>query len=237
MTQDDLEQIKATIREMMTEFECPPCEEGVADDPAVLRTLPNQRAHPAGHAPPRRRGVQVLREVLPLSRIKTLARPARAGEGKFQSVNPPSLRSVGIPETPDRAAVLWIAAVPEDAWIEDDQVPGPSKAATGRRTPPVAAVPGIVEAAIVVAAAARKGRKPKVVRAVAFIIPSAFCFELRADAQLTRAPVSCQRHIRSRHAQKHLQVLPVLVTRDTPAARTQGPSHHPPHTSCTTDRI
>jgi len=27
MTQDDLGQIKAAIREMMTEFECPPCEE------------------------------------------------------------------------------------------------------------------------------------------------------------------------------------------------------------------
>ena len=70
MTQEDLEQIKAAIREMMTEFECPPCEEGVADDPAVLRTLPNQRAHPAGHAPPRRRGVQVLRPLLPLSGVK-----------------------------------------------------------------------------------------------------------------------------------------------------------------------
>ena len=88
---------------------------------------------------------------------------------KFQSVNPPSLRSIGIPETPDREAVTWIVVVPDDVWIVVVQVPGPSTAANRGRTPPAAAVPGKVEAAIAEAVAARKGRKPKVVRAVAIV--------------------------------------------------------------------
>ncbi len=68
---------------------------------------------------------------------------------KFQSVNPPSLRSIGIPETPDREAASRIVVAPVDGWIVDVQVPAPSIAATGRRTPPEAVVPGIVEVAIV----------------------------------------------------------------------------------------
>ena len=66
---------------------------------------------------------------------------------KFQSVNPPSLRSIGIPETPHREAVAWIVVAPVDAWIVVAQVPVPSIAATGRRTPPVAEDPGIAEVA------------------------------------------------------------------------------------------
>jgi len=66
-----------------------------------------------------------------------------------------------IPKTPDRESVSWIVVVPVDVWVVVVQVPVPSIAATGRRTPPVAVVPGIVEVAIVVVAvAARKGRKP-----------------------------------------------------------------------------
>ena len=88
----------------------------------------------------------------------------------LQSFNPPSLRSIGIPKTPDREAETWIEAEPEDDWTEVEQAPEPSIAATGRRTPPVAVVPGIGEDATVeVAGAARKGRKPEVIRAVAII--------------------------------------------------------------------
>ena len=35
---------------------------------------------------------------------------------KFQSVNPPSLRSIGIPKTPDREAESRIAVAPVDDW-------------------------------------------------------------------------------------------------------------------------
>ena len=70
---------------------------------------------------------------------------------KFQRVNPPSLRSIGIPETPDREAVPWIGVVPVDVWKVEAQGPVPSMAATGRRTPPEAVVSGSVEVAIAVA--------------------------------------------------------------------------------------
>ena len=42
---------------------------------------------------------------------------------KFQSVNPPSLRSIGIPKTPDREAESWIAVAPDDDWTAVGQVP------------------------------------------------------------------------------------------------------------------
>ena len=58
------------------------------------------------------------------------------------------LRVIGIPKTPDREADPRIAVEPVDVWIVVDQEPAPSIAATGRRTPPVADVPGIVEEAI-----------------------------------------------------------------------------------------
>ena len=45
---------------------------------------------------------------------------------KFQSVNPPSLRSIGIPKTPDREADSVDCGTLDDAWIARDQVPGPS---------------------------------------------------------------------------------------------------------------
>ena len=132
---------------------------------------------------------------------------------KFQSVNPPSLRSIGIPKTPDREAESWSAEVPGDDWIVAAQVPVPSTAATGRRTPPVAVVPGIVEGAIVVAAAAaRKGRKPKVVRAGAATIPSIGRFQSRS---FSSAEALCGDEI--------FQIRPLPIGRDMPSARTQAP--------------
>ena len=102
---------------------------------------------------------------------------------------------------------------PGDAWIVAAQVPVPSTAATGRRTPPVAVVPGIVEGAIVVAAAAaRKGRKPKVVRAVAATIPSIGRFQSRS---LSSAEALCGDEI--------FQIRPLPIGRDMPSARTQAP--------------
>ena len=87
---------------------------------------------------------------------------------KDQRVNPRSLRSLGIPETPDRKAGSWTGGEREDDWIAAAHVPEPSIAGNERRTPPVAAVTDIDEAATVAAAAAaRKGRKPKVIRTVA----------------------------------------------------------------------
>ena len=61
-----------------------------------------------------------------------------------------------------------IEVVPVHDWIVVVQGPVPSIFARLRRTPPAAVVPGTVEVAIVEAAdAARKGRKPEVIRAVA----------------------------------------------------------------------
>ncbi len=144
-----------------------------------------------------------IRHVLPVGR-----RPP-----KFQSVNPPSLRSIGIPETPDREAEAWIEVAPEDGWIAVAQVPEPSKAATGRRTPPAAVDPGIVEVAIAAAVAARKGRKPKVVRAIAIVVPACCRFQCRAF-----------RPGKSLRCDVVFQFRPLAIGRDMPTHRTQAPS-------------
>ena len=121
---------------------------------------------------------------------------------------------VGIPKTPNRESISGIVVVPEDDWTEVEQVPGPSTAATGRRTPPVAVVAGIVEVAIVVAAvAARKGRKPKVVRAVAIVGPACCRFQ--------GCPLSATVAVGT---QVCLQCRPLAIGRDMPTRRTQAPS-------------
>ena len=132
---------------------------------------------------------------------------------KFQSVNPPSLRSIGIPETPDREAVAWIESFRRMPGLRVAQVPVPSIAATGRRTPPAAVDPGIVEVAIAVAVAARKGRKPKVVRAVAIVVPACCRFQCRAF-----------RPGKSLRCDVVLQFRPLAIGRDMPTRRTQAPS-------------
>ena len=120
----------------------------------------------------------------------------------------------GIPETPHGESVAWIEVVPEDAWIVVAQVPVPSIAATRGRTPPVAEVAGSEEVANVEAAvAARKGRKPKVVRAVAIVGPA--CCRFQGCPLSTTVAVGTQ---------VCLQCRPLAIGRDMPTRRTQAPS-------------
>ena len=101
---------------------------------------------------------------------------------------------------------------PVDVWIEDVQVPVPSIAATRGRTPPEADVAGTAEEAIVVvAAAARKGRKPKVVRTVAIVGPA--CRRLQGRPLSTTVAVGTQ---------VCLQCRPLSIRRNMPAARAQA---------------
>ena len=89
-----------------------------------------------------------------------------------QSVNPPSLRSFGILETPHRKPENSIVADLAEVWIEVVHASAIAAAAGWRRTPPAAADTGVYEVAIHQAGAARKRRKPKVIRAVATVSPS-----------------------------------------------------------------
>ena len=78
-----------------------------------------------------------------------------------QSVNPPSLRSFSIRETPHRKPENSIVADLAEVWIEVVHASAIAAADTG-----------VYEVAIHQAGAARKRRKPKVIRAVATVSPS-----------------------------------------------------------------
>ena len=86
---------------------------------------------------------------------------------KFQSVNPPSLRSIGIPETPDREAVSRIVSAPADVWIVRTSTGTKHCRHWAKNSTSSRCTRHRRSSHRCSAVAARKGRKPKVVRAVA----------------------------------------------------------------------
>ena len=74
---------------------------------------------------------------------------------------------LGVLEAADGESRYWIAVVMVDVWFVVFQAAEPRPVANERRNPPEAVAPGKGKAAFPdQAVAARKGRKPKVVRAV-----------------------------------------------------------------------
>ena len=109
------------------------------------RHRPRHARPPAGHHRPPQAGRQHRRDLrrpegLP-PRLSPKIRhvlPVGLRPPKFQSVNPPSLRSIGIPETTHGESVARIVVAPVDVWIVEEQAPEPSIAAIRGRTPPEA---------------------------------------------------------------------------------------------------